>query len=192
MRWTAKKTTHFAARINRQADKMVSIIHDILDANRIEQRGIKLAKKKFNLEKLVKNIAEDFQHTTEGHRISVDGSIGPDITADKERIGQVLVNLLANAIKYSPRSRQIEVVMKEEGHNALVSVRDYGMGISKDKQARIFDRYYRVREEGEKPGTGYGLGLYISSEIVKRHGGKVGVQSTPGKGSTFWFSLPLQ
>ncbi len=189
-----EKNEHFVSRINKQADKMVSIIQDILDASRLNEKALKLSKKKFDLDRFVRNIVDDFQYTTDNHIITIAGMIGREVIADKERIGQVLVNFITNAIKYSPGEKSIKIVLKTDNGNAVVSVQDYGIGIPKEKQALVFDRYYRVKEGGEKPGVGFGLGLYISSEIIKQHGGRIGVKknNSKEKGSVFWFSLPLE
>lgn len=110
------------------------------------------------------------------------------VYGDEYRIGQVLINLLTNAIKYSPKGGKIVVRVTSNTHFVTASVQDNGMGIPKEKQHKIFERFYRL---GEKEPSGFGLGLYISKEIVERHGGKIWLKSELGKGSTFYFSLPI-
>lgn len=184
------KNKHFVSRIIRQADKMNSLVADFLDLGKIEDDGIPLNKTRFDLNLLIKNISEDFQYGTDKHTITRKGSINMHVLADKNRLGQVVINLLTNAIKYSPDGGTIEIRMDSVNHKAIVSIKDGGIGISKNKQALIFDRFYRIKE-GKDPKQGYGLGLYISSKIVKRHGGEIGVKSERGKGATFWFTLPI-
>ncbi len=110
------------------------------------------------------------------------------VIADPTRIEQVLLNLLSNAVKYSPANTSIAVSLKIIGSHVVVFVRDEGFGVPKNKQKLIFDRYYQVKTKSK---IGFGLGLYISKEIVKRHKGKIWVESEKGRGSTFYFSLPL-
>ncbi|MEO6849639.1 MAG: ATP-binding protein, partial [Mucilaginibacter sp.] len=112
------------------------------------------------------------------------------IEADRDRIGQVLINFLTNAVKYSPEATLIKVSSVIEGDNVVVSVEDAGIGISKNDQAKIFERFFRVEGKNEQTYPGFGIGLFIASEIIERHGGKIGVKSEPGKGSVFYFSLP--
>ena len=113
----------------------------------------------------------------------------PIITADGAKIEQVLINFLNNAVKYSPATARIEVkIITSEGH-AIVSVKDFGIGIPSRHLEDIFDRYYRANPDSSSGGLG--LGLYISKEIVLRHGGDIRVESKEGEGSVFYFSLPL-
>jgi signal transduction histidine kinase len=109
--------------------------------------------------------------------------------ADELRIDQVVVNLVNNAVKYAPNQREIYLIIEDLGDWVKVSVKDNGPGISKDKLGHLFDRYYRVDYSGVQY-SGLGLGLYISAEIVKKHNGRIGVESEIGKGSTFWFTVP--
>ncbi len=109
---------------------------------------------------------------------------------DKERMGQVLTNIISNAIKYSPQGGKIIVTLKNKKDQALVSVEDKGIGIPKEKQSKIFERFFRAQDKGEYQGLG--IGLYISAEILKRHCGNLYVESTEGKGSKFTFTLPLK
>jgi signal transduction histidine kinase len=113
------------------------------------------------------------------------------VYADRERIGQVLINFLTNAVKYSPHSREIKIESCVEHNNIIISVKDSGIGIKKQDQKRIFERFYRVEGKNEKAFPGFGIGLFIAAEVIQRHNGKIGVKSEPGKGSVFYFILPL-
>jgi len=113
------------------------------------------------------------------------------VFGDRFRVYQVITNLLTNAVKYSPKKDKIIIDAKKVGKEALVSVKDFGIGIPKDKQEKIFEKLYQVTEPDVKTFPGLGMGLYISNEIVKRHNGKMWVKSQKGKGSTFYFTLPL-
>ena len=112
------------------------------------------------------------------------------VYADAERVNQVVINFVNNAIKYAPESKEIKINIEKVTDMAKVSVSDKGPGISADKLTHLFDRYYRVDTSGVQY-SGLGLGLYISAEIIKKHNGQIGVDSELGKGSTFWFTLPL-
>lgn len=118
--------------------------------------------------------------------------IAHKVIGDRERYGQVLINLLSNAIKYSPTAKRIIISSNTHDHKIFISVQDFGIGIPKDKQEYVFQRYYRVQAEKLDTYPGLGLGLYITREIVKRQGGDISFKSQEGKGSTFTFSIPLR
>jgi signal transduction histidine kinase len=166
------------------------LVSDILHVNRIESGRLELNKKEFDLNKLIKKIVIDFQFSSEKHFVEANGKIKGKVFGDPERIEQVVSNLISNAIKYSPDSEKVIINLTQNKNEAIISVVDYGIGISKIDQKRIFERFYRIRENNQK--EGFGLGLYIASEIIKRHNGKIWLKSTEGEGSTFYFSLPIK
>ena len=145
-----------------------------------------LKKQHFSLEELMKDILETFDYMTETHAIERLGKYTPNIYADKERISQVLINLLTNAIKYSPKANKLIVEVKKSGQEIIISVQDFGMGIPKEQQDKIFERFFRVKGNKEKNIQGLGLGLYIAHEIIKEHKGRMWVESRAGKGATFF------
>jgi two-component system CheB/CheR fusion protein len=122
--------------------------------------------------------------------VNLTGDTDLQVNADADRIEQVITNFINNAAKYAPDSKEIEVEIKQEDQMAKVSVTDHGPGISEEKIPYLFDRYFRIKTERSQS-SGLGLGLYICSEIVKKHQGQIGVVSSEGQGSTFWFTLPL-
>ncbi|MEO6508979.1 MAG: HAMP domain-containing sensor histidine kinase, partial [Patescibacteria group bacterium] len=179
-------------KMNAQLDKLTSLIADLLDATKIESGKLQMNQEKFSFDELVTEIVEEIQRTTEKHVITIKGKSNTNITADRERTGQVLTNLISNAIKYSPHSEKIIIEPSVENKKfIMLCVKDFGVGIPKDKQNHVFERFYRVSGPKEITFPGLGLGLYISAEIVKRQGGRIWVESEEGIGSTFCFSLPL-
>ena len=131
-----------------------------------------------------------FQFYNNNHQIIIEATDDCEIEADKNRLEQVLINLLSNAVKYSPGTDKIIVNANEENGSVKVSVTDFGIGIPQDKIPFVFDRFFRAKEEHFF--SGLGLGLYISSQIIKQHGGAMGVISEESSGSCFWFTLPIK
>ncbi|RFZ94282.1 hypothetical protein D0C36_01625 [Mucilaginibacter conchicola] len=179
----------FTAKAGNNLNKLVHLLDDLLNVTKIQQGQLALSKNRFNLTELVKDSCD---HISQGndHEITVTGEDELFVYADYRRIDQVLVNFIGNAIKYSPQSRKIDVVLERSGDDAKVIVKDYGIGINPEKLPHLFDRYYRVDALGHQF-SGLGLGLYISSDIIKRHDGNIGVDSQWGEGSQFWFTLPI-
>jgi signal transduction histidine kinase len=143
------------------------------------------------LEELITEVVGNFQYTISSHIVERTDDTNVKVYADKARIHQVLVNLISNAIKYSPNADKVIVSQKPENGLVTVSVQDFGMGIPKEEQHKIYQRFFRAKGKKEGDIPGLGLGLYISTEIVKQHRGELWVKSTEGKGSTFYFTLPL-
>lgn len=174
---------------NRSMDKITSLIDDLLNVTRMSEGQLALNKVPFNISRMLKqccsHIREQGQYT-----IRIWGDEQLQVNADENRIEQVVVNFVNNAVKYAPDSKVIQLIIEKEDDQVKISVMDTGPGIDQDKLAHLFDRYYRSDYEG-KQYSGLGLGLYISAEIVKRHDGEIGVNSKPGEGSTFWFKIPL-
>ena len=147
-----------------------------------------------DLATVVREVVADQRFATPMRLIALETSaLVVNALADGERIGQVVVNYLSNALKYSPAERPIAVRLALQGELVRIEVADEGPGLSAEQQARIWERFYRVPEIRVQSGTGVGLGLglHICRMIIAQHHGEVGVQSTPGKGSTFWLTLPL-
>lgn len=185
------KDTYLIQNINDQTDRVANLISDLLDTSKIQAGKMIMTKKNFDLNVIVSKMIADFQHTTETHQIVKEGEIKGQVFGDQSRIEQVLSNLIANAIKYSANSDKVIVRMETDKKNAIVSVKDFGSGIEKHDQAKVFERFYRIRDKGETNVAGFGLGLYIAAEIIKGHQGKIWVESERGKGSKFYFTLPL-
>ena len=131
------------------------------------------------------------QRTTEDHHIVKELQPSGIIYGDRDRLGQVLTNFMTNAIKYSPKANKIIVKTVVDKSNVTLSVQDFGLGLTLEDQTKVFERFYRVSGLNQSTYPGLGLGLYIASEIIKRHKGSVWVESKKAKGSTFYFSLPI-
>lgn len=175
----------------RSLDKLSHLITDLLDTSRIEQGQMKLNRQPFSLAELFDDCCKTLAQNTE-QEILFEGDTHLTVEGDHQQIGQVMVNFITNALKYAPESDQILIRAERVNDNEVrVSVKDQGPGIPEEKLTHLFERYYRTEYKGQKF-TGLGLGLYISAQIIKHHGGRIGVESEIGKGSEFWFTLPLQ
>lgn len=183
-----KKNLYFLSSVDTQIDKITLLINDLLDTTKIQAGKLSLNKRTFSLQEIISKIVVDFQFATETHQIIVKGEIISNVYADQDRIGQVFINLLTNAIKYSPKADKIIVRLGEERGWATVAVQDFGIGMPKGRLKRIFDPFY-IGKEKMPASIRSGLGLYISKQIIDRHDGKIWVESEKGKGSTFYFSL---
>lgn len=173
-----------------QIDRLAELIRALLDVTRVREGRLELRPERFDLAGLVEEVADDIRLTTR-HHIEVDIAPGKVVEADRERIRQVVINLFSNAVKYSPGGDRIVVTSKDEEGMAVVSVQDFGIGMSPEVAARVFERFYRADDASVSTYPGLGLGLYISAEIVESHGGRMWVESSRGEGSTFCFSLPV-
>lgn len=179
--------------IEEEADRLDRLITNLLEASRLQAGGFKLKLSYLNLVDMVRAAVEKLQTTTEKHIFSVNFPDDfPPVQGDYERLREVLTNLLGNAIKYSPGGGLIKIEGRQGKHNKVrITVSDEGIGIAPADQERIFDRFHRVDNRLARQTPGTGLGLFLVKAVVEAHGGSVGVESTPGKGSIFWFELPL-
>ena len=173
----------------RQVDKMSRMINGFLNISRLESGKIVLDKSAFDLQDLIVEIVADMEHQQSSHRILYGQCRGITVFADKDKIGNVLSNLLSNAIKYSNDRSEVLLKCTIVGNMARVSVADQGQGLKPGDLKKVFERYYRVH--GNSNISGFGIGLYLSAEIIERHGGKIWAESEFGKGSSFYFEIPL-
>lgn len=179
------------AKANIQAKRMSAMINGFLNVSRLESGKILIEKEHFDIEELVREIAEEMRLTVTSHTISLSLCQPADVYADRDKINSVISNLISNAVKYSPKDTNIQVTCETAEHGITISVKDQGIGIHPADAGKIFDRYYRVESSNTRHISGFGIGLYLSAEIIKRHNGKIWLDSEPGKGSTFYFSLPV-
>jgi len=178
--------------ISKQVVKLTRLISELLDLSRIESGKLELHRTAFDLGTLVEETVQDIRQTASKHAIILHNDFEGKVFADKDRIGQVLLNLLTNAIKYSPDSDSIEVCVDNNKELAVITVKDAGIGIDSKDQIRIFERFYRAEGKSEQTFPGFGIGLFIANEIVQRHNGSISVQSAKGKGSVFTVSIPVK
>lgn len=213
-----EKNALLLGKMNGQLDKLTFLIRDLLDVTKIETGKLLFQEGYFDLDELITEIIEEMQRTTDVHTIKQELTRTKSIFGDRDRIGQVLTNLISNAIKYSPDNKDIIVSSTDSDDRVTICVKDFGPGIPKDKVDKIFERFFRVEGSERASYPGLGLGLYISSEIIKRHGGKIWVENggknkgarnakqlvarrhtlskansgQAGGGATFCFQLPVK
>ncbi len=179
--------------IEEESDRLNRLINNLLEASRIQASGLKLELSYIQLPKLAEKVVEGFRVQTEKHNFQLDFPPDfPPVLADEERMREVFSNLIRNAVKYSPQGGTIWVGGRVNGDQVTVYVADEGIGIPVEEQERIFQRFYRVKSELSQSTKGAGLGLYLCRAIVEAHGGRIWVESTPGKGAIFAFTLPLR
>ncbi len=176
--------------IQGQVTRLVSLVDDLLIVSKIGGDRLQPRKEDFSPDTLLKKIIHDFQYSNPTHRIHYTSAGVRLVRADKNLITQVLINLLTNALKYSPQSNKIYVRIMRKNGKCLISVQDFGIGIAKKDQKEIFSRFFRTDTTSAGNVAGSGLGLYISKEIMKKHRERLYVESVEGKGSTFFFTLP--
>jgi PAS domain S-box-containing protein len=179
-------------KMDAQISRLVKLIDELLDASKIQAGRLDYEEESVDLDALVHETVEILQGSNPTHSLRVSGATHTIILGDKDRLGQVLTNLITNAVKYSPQANSVDISLSSTKEAALINVRDYGVGIASTHQKHIFDRFYRVQDSSNKTFKGLGMGLYIAQEIVKRHGGDLTVESEEGQGSTFTVSLPLE
>ncbi len=179
-------------KLNKQVDRLTSLINNLLDTTKIFEGQLNIQREEFNINELIAERAEDMQPLTKKNTIviALDPDI-PNVLADKERIRQVLTNLISNAIKYSPAGGEISIQSELNNAELKVSVKDSGIGIPDDLKTKVFDRFFRVKNPRVHSFPGMGLGLYITAGIIHQHGGRILVDDKQETGTLIYFTLPL-
>ncbi len=179
--------------------RLTRLVNDLLDVSRIQQGRLELWPQPCDLAAIVQQCVEEHQQCWPARAITLDGPTSLPVEADAVRVAQVVTNYLTNALKYSPADQAVHATLgiDDDANAVVVRVRDDGPGLTPGQQDGLWDRFRRVHDAtaetaARDAGGGLGLGLYISRMLIERHGGRVGVESSPGAGSTFWFALPLQ
>jgi PAS domain S-box-containing protein len=187
---TSEQVRRLTRNAEKSAIKLGRLLTDLLNTTKIEQGQLALNRTTFPVAELAEACSNHVQQQGV-YSLIVEGDQSLMVFADQYKIEQVLINLVNNAIKYAPKSLTITLKVEQIPSAIKFTVIDYGLGIEKTHQAKLFDRYFRL-DRNEDSISGLGLGLYISAEIIKRHQGEIGVESEPGKGAAFWFILPEQ
>jgi PAS domain S-box-containing protein len=178
------------AKVHTQIKKLTRLVNELLDVSRIYAGKLEIQNKPFDIIALTHQVVEDFTDGKTSRQFIFVEDRTSMVVGDPDRVEQVLTNLFTNAIKYSPEHSAITVQIAEKGEYNVISVHDQGIGISKEQQAHVFERFYQVANAEGATYPGLGMGLYISDHIVQNHGGTMWVESQQGEGTTFFFSIP--
>lgn len=173
-----------------QLEKLNSLIADLLDISKIESGKLKFNKNYFDINQLLDSIIEVTLQSNPTVKITKLGTASLEIFADEMRIEQVILNFLTNAIKYTPECQEVILIISTDNGMLRVGVKDQGIGMKPEQLGKVFEKFFRVEETSQRF-EGLGIGLYISSEIIKRHGGDINVTSVYGEGSEFYFTIPI-
>ncbi|HEY7334617.1 MAG TPA: ATP-binding protein [Bryobacteraceae bacterium] len=187
------KQKRFVDHIHRDANHLLELINDILDLSKIEAGRLELRPEAFDLSAAVEESLASFRALSEAKSIAISTELPSDVTieADRLRFKQIVVNLLSNAVKFTPEGGRIRIDARADNGAAVVSVADTGIGIPKEARTAIFDKFYQIGETTKGVREGTGLGLAITKRLVEEHGGTIELESEPGKGSRFTFTVPL-
>jgi PAS domain S-box-containing protein len=186
------QTLLFLDRMDAQIKKLTHLITDLLDISKMQTGILPFRETTIDFDELVRETVENVQATTTTHHIDVQGEVHAQIYGDRDRLEQVLMNLLTNAIKYSPQADTVIVCLSRDEAQIEVAVQDFGIGIAEKYHESIFERFYQVTDSRQHTYPGLGIGLFIARALVERHGGRLWLESQEGEGSTFRFTLPLR
>lgn len=184
-----EKHLDFLKKVNKQVVKLTRLINNLVESNKIYDSGIELNQSDFDFNKLIIEEISRVQSEAQKHNIVVTGYIPQNVYGDREKLAQAFNNLLDNAIKFSPDADTVEVSLENNNETVSVTVRDYGIGIKADEKEKIFKRFYRVHDNTANTFPGVGLGLYISSQIIKQHGGEITLENG-SSGCNFKITIP--
>ena len=179
------------SKMDDQIANLTKLVTDLLDISRMQAGQLELVQEAVDMDALVREVVENLQPITT-HRLLAETAAQRYVTGDRGRLAQVLINLLTNAIKFSPHADTVIVKVMHTHDTVIVSVQDFGIGIPQGHHQRLFKRFYRVLSQKDQTYPGLGIGLYIAHEIIQRHGGKMWAESAEEKGSTFFFTLPIR
>lgn len=186
-----KKLLGYTQSMEVQVHRLTSLINGLLNSSQIRSVGFQYKDDIFEINELIRQTVKDVQQTSASHKIIYNGKAERLVKGDRERIGQVLTNLLINAIRYSPNATKVMVETSLANGKVIIGVKDFGIGISNTNQKKVFERFFRLNNASQETFHGVGLGLDISAQIIHHYKGKIWVNSTQGKGSQFNFSLPV-
>lgn len=186
-----EQSAPLVARMDAQIKKLTDLVDDFLDMTRIAGGKLQFREDYFEFDDLVEEIVQELELLNGPQKIVREGETNKTIRGDRLRIGQVITNLVSNAMKYAPESESIVVRSSADEDSVTLCVRDFGPGIPEGLHTKVFDPFYRIEHAAQGVTPGLGLGLYISAEIIKRQQGRIWVESEEGKGATFCFTLPV-
>jgi PAS domain S-box-containing protein len=179
--------------LNVQLDRLTALMNYLLDVAKVQQGRLELNKKFFDVNQLIEGVILMVKIVSKERTINFTKDKNKkEVYADRERLGQVLTNLLSNSVKYSTKEKEIIIKSAHIKSNIVISVQDFGEGIPESEQKLIFNRFYRANSAIDHHISGIGLGLYVAMQIIKAHHGKMWVKSAKGKGSTFYLSIPMK
>ena len=187
-----EKALHYLNKMNAEIDRLTDLVNELLDVSKIKSGGLSLNKASVRIDKFIEEVVEDIQTTSTQHKIVNKNNLKIKIFVDKHRLYQVLINLISNAIKYSPKADKILISTAKKAGMVEFRIKDYGIGITQRDKKKIFDAFFQASTSIRQSYSGLGLGLHISKEIIHKHGGKISVDSKKGIGSTFRIHLPIK
>jgi signal transduction histidine kinase len=172
-----------------EAETLSNILANLLELARAQANRLQIAEEPVCVWEMIDTVTNRLIQQSQSHKIVIYCDKSLIVMADKVRIQRIIYNLLDNAIKYSPPGTEIEIFAQQNLNEVLIGVRDHGKGISPEEQGILFKAFQRLEQNGKSPGTG--LGLVVCQRLVEAHGGRMWVESQPGRGSTFYFTLPI-
>ena len=184
------KALYYLSKLESQTDRITLLVNDLLDVSKIKSGKLDLRFEPFFINKLIKEVIEDMYAQSTKHKIIFKPNANIKVRADYFRLYQVFINIISNAVKYSPKADKIVVYVRDLGTKVEVVVEDFGIGIAEKNLEKIFEKFFQVENKIRPSFSGLGLGLHISEEIIKRHKGRIWVESEKGKGSQFKFVIP--
>ncbi|WP_158829149.1 sensor histidine kinase [Mucilaginibacter lacusdianchii] len=177
--------------MEKQINRLTRLIHNLVLVSKIESGHLQPTVQDYDIAELVRELADEFQLTMPDRQIDLDLPDTLMVKGDRDKVHQVLYNLMTNAVTFSAKGARIDLCLQQKDNRAVVCIQDYGRGIPKEDLQLIFERFYKVKTPTSMVEAGMGLGLYISADIIRYQEGELWVESTPGKGSKFCFNLPL-
>lgn len=191
----SNRQIEYLKEIYRSNDRAISLVNDLLDVSRIQEGSINLELRPIRAEDVIEEVIDGLDTLTRTSGVGIDFQILsgplPKIETDRDKLKRILLNLVSNAVKYSPRDGKVKIVLEKKGRNLQISISDSGVGIPAVDQGKIFKKFFRSNNVLKLIPDGTGLGLFISKALVEAMGGKIGFSSTEGKGTTFYFVIPL-
>jgi PAS domain S-box-containing protein len=181
----------YVERANDQIAKLTKLINELLDLSRIEANRMEYNFDIFHYSSFIQNLVSSCREINNSHKIEIKEDSSVFIRADKELLRQSVINLIDNAIKFSPSANKIVVDISVNDNQVITTVTDFGVGIDKRHHKKIFDRFYRINESQKQTFPGLGIGLFVTAEIIKKHGGKIWVENKQEKETNFVFTLPV-